>query len=263
MDIDIQVLIKAAHAGGEVLNRYFGQVLETHIKRDASDYRTKADVESEAAILAVIESAHPEVTIHSEERGITDKKSDYTVVVDPLDGTNNFVLGMPYFSVSIGVLKQKRIVAGVIYNPITGQTYHAVRGGGALLDGESISVSQEDSLARSTIAYSQGYENDESVKIKMMDAMRTAGAKRVCNFWSPNLDFCLLANGRIESVIFNEAEIYDHIPGKLIAKEAGAIVTDAEGGEESDETNSLFVASNCAAVHNSVLDIFNGARHSS
>jgi len=137
-DIDIAPIIQAARAGGAVLLKYFGTSLATTRKTTAADFRTKADTESEAAILSILAAAFPAFNIISEEQGETDKKSDYSFFVDPMDGTNNFVLGIPNFTVSIGLMHKDEIVAGVVYHPLLDRVYHAQAGQGAYCDNQRI-----------------------------------------------------------------------------------------------------------------------------
>ena len=96
-------IIKAAVAGGKITKKYFGKVLELEGKTRPSDFRTKADLESEKAIIKILEKSFPTYNIISEEAGEINKNSEYTFEIDPLDGTNNFVLGIPYFSIGIGL----------------------------------------------------------------------------------------------------------------------------------------------------------------
>jgi myo-inositol-1(or 4)-monophosphatase len=255
MEIDIQKLINAALAGGKILKKYFGETLDTVEKHDASDYQTKADLESEVAILENIKKDFPDFNIHSEEEGITDKKSEYTVVIDPLDGTNNFVLGIPQVSVSIAVIRNKQVVAGVVHAPIIDQTYYAELGKGAYLEGKKISVSTVSSIERTTIAYLQGYETGNLAEGKMLSSLHKVDFKRVVTLWSPALDYCLLAQGKIDAIINNQCEIYDYAAGKLIAKEAGAKITMFDGSDEVDDTNSKFVASNSTEIHEKIIKL--------
>ena len=131
MTIDIYKIIIAAESGGEVIKKYFGRVLELEQKSIAGDVRTRADTEAEEIILSTLQKDFPTFNIYSEEAGNIDKKSEYTFVLDPLDGSNNFVLGIPVFCVSIGLLKGKEIIAGVIYHPILKDIYFAEKGEGA------------------------------------------------------------------------------------------------------------------------------------
>lgn len=256
MDAQTLTMIDAAKAGGAVLRQYFGQSLELTYKSSIVDYRTKADLESEAAILAILESAFPEYTIWSEERGELIKQSPMRFVIDPLDGTNNFVLGIPQFSVSIALLDGNRLVAGVIYHPILDTVYHAQRGQGAFRDGNQIHVSEETGYDRSSLVYTCAYATEKETKAKHMHAMDTHGAKRVLNNWAPTVDHCLLASGRIEAIVSNGTELYDFAAGKIIALEAGAKITDFSGNECADDTHNKFILSNGSAVHDELVAMF-------
>jgi len=233
--------------------QYFGETLDTVVKKDASDYQTKADLESEQRILSYAQSLFPDYNIHSEEKGVVEKGSEYTLVIDPLDGTNNFVLGIPHVSICVGIITRNHTVAGVVYNPILDQTYYASRGGGAFLEEQKLSVSEESSLARSTVAYIQGYGETNEEEVRMTSALERKNIKRITRFWSPGLDFCLLASGRIEALVVNGSELYDYVPGKLIAAEAGALVTNLSGAPEDSVHNNKFLVSNGTAVHKELL----------
>jgi myo-inositol-1(or 4)-monophosphatase len=255
MNPDIQKMIAAARAGGAVLKNYFGQSLETIEKSMASDFRTKADLESEEAVLGMLIADFPDYNIYSEEMGRVDKHSDYTFVVDPLDGTNNFSLGIPNFSVSVGLMKGEELVAGVIYAPMIDQVFSAVKGQGAFQDGIRLHVSRESTMQRSTLSNCCSYSTPPPQATQRVKELYERGAKRVTNNWSPAFDFCLLANGRLEGMIVRDIELYDFAAGKLIALEAGATCTDFQGQPEPTDKNIRFVMSNGTAIHNILLEI--------
>src|SRR3989338_1377041 len=140
---DQKEIIRAAKAGGEVVRKYFGTVLTIVEKSKASDVRTEADVESEAAIISILKKAFPAYNIFSEECGLIDKKSEYTFYIDPLDGTNNFVLGIPNFSVLIALAHGREAIFGLVYLPMLDVFYHAEKGKGAFLGSKSIKPSLE------------------------------------------------------------------------------------------------------------------------
>lgn len=255
MNLDIRKIINAAKAGGEVLKKYYGESLETTQKTTVSDFRTKADIQSEEAILAVLKSEFPSYNLYSEEKGDIDKNSDYTLVVDPLDGTNNFVLGIPNFSVSIGLLYKDKIVAGVIYSPMIDNVYYTEKGKGAFLDGKKLLVNSESDIKRATICYNCGYEAHFSEEVKVVNGLYSKDAKRVMANWSPTFDFCMLASGRIEAIINSNIELYDFAAGKLIAKEAGAIVTDLNGNPEKNDKSQSFIISNGSKIHQHIVEV--------
>lgn len=123
--MDINSVILAAQSGGKIIRKYFGKALDIEVKTTGSDFRTKADTDSERAIIKIITDTFPTFNILSEESGLIDKKSEYTFIIDPLDGSNNFVVGIPNFSVSIGLVWGDTIILGVIHHPILNHTYHA------------------------------------------------------------------------------------------------------------------------------------------
>src|SRR4051794_10393440 len=114
-DFSIDIMIRAAQAGGALVAQYFGQELEVIQKQMASDLKTRADDESEAAIIGILSEAYPEVGFYAEESGRSQSESPYYFVIDPLDGTNNFSLGLPTFVVSIALVHEQEILMGVLY----------------------------------------------------------------------------------------------------------------------------------------------------
>lgn len=240
--IDIQPLIKAAEAGGRVIADYFGQVLEVEEKSMAADCRTKADTEAEQAILAILQKECPDYAIYSEESGQLGNHSDYRLIIDPLDGSHNFVLGIPQFAVSIGLTYKDMLVAGAVHHPILKKTYHAIVGQGAYINNARIRANGETEMNRASIAYTNNYIADRVEITTIISALEILGAKRILRNWAVALDFCLLADGKIEAVIINGGEIYDFSAGKLIAAEAGAIMTDFTGTTEPLDLGDRFIA---------------------
>lgn len=253
MDSTIEPIIEAAKAGGTVVRNYFGQNLEIIEKSTAADVCTKADKDSERAIFAVLQKHFPHYNMYSEEKGRVEKGSKYTFSIDPLDGSNNFVLGIPYFSVSIGLLEGKNIIEGVVYNIIRDQTYWARKGEGAFLDGVKINVNKENDIKRATIGYCCGYGSNREYGIKIFKDLQREYIKRWLSSWSNALDFCLLASGKVEGIINYNTEAHDYAAGKHIAKEAGAKVTDFEGREEKDDVNDIFLATNATPIHEEII----------
>ena len=252
MDVNIENVIKAALAGGKIVKQYFGEVLETEQKSNAGDLRTKADVESEQAILAVLQQAFPTVNIYAEESGRIDNQSDYTFVIDPLDGTNNFVLGIPDFAISIGLLKGGEAILGVIYNPILDQVYSAEKGKGAYLNGKRLQVNSEDAITHATVSYTSGYKTAREYSDNVVSGLRKLGIKRLVDHWAPAYDYCLLASGRIEVVISKEGDLEDYVAAKVIVSEAGGKITDFDN-KPVDGTAPDFVTTNGTAIHDQIL----------
>lgn len=238
----------AVRAGGEILRRWFGAELELTEKSINSDFQTQADRESEAAVLAILTAAFPTYNIHAEESGIVEHDSDYTFYIDPLDGTNNFTLGIAYFSVSLALQRGTETVAAVIYNPITDQLYAAAKGKGAYLNDKRLLVNAETDPVRLTAGYVPGYIHKREFSSALVTYLhRIRNTKRYLSMWSPALDSCLLASGKIEGMIVNNPELYDVLGAKLIIREAGGIITDWKGAE-SEDASCQYIAANTPAV---------------
>lgn len=254
MKKDYEKIIEAAHAGGKIVKKYFGVALEKDEKSTAADFRTKADLESEKAILEILEKNFPDYSIHSEETGFIDKESEYCFFVDPLDGTNNFSIGIPNFTVSIALFYQDEVIFGVIYQPILNETFWAEKDGGAYRDSEKIRVNDEADLRQTTIGHACGYIHDAKELLGIQERLREgAKIKRWLENWSVAYDFCLLAMGRIEAAIERDNDIYDFAAGRIIAREAGATITDFSGKPDTDK-NTIFLATN-GRIHNELLGI--------
>jgi len=195
----------AARAGGAIIRSLFGQDLAAREKRGA------------------------DLGIISEECGALPGTAGYTWVVDPLDGTNNVVAGIPQVGVSIALLPSEEAVLDVTYQPMADVLWQARRGEGARRNGHPIAVAtRQDDLGRATVAYVQGYLADDALGPAVQRALH-GGVKRVLTNWAAALDWCLLAEGRIAAVVSLDSEREDQVAGTLIAQEAGARVTDVTG----------------------------------
>ncbi len=255
MNVDLNSVIQAAVNGGDIIRNYFGEALDIEEKTTLADFRTKADTESEKAILNVITTKFPDFNILSEETGFVDNKSEYTFIIDPLDGSNNFVLGIPNFSVSIGLLKGDTAILGVIHLPILKHTYFAQDGKGAYLDKKRLFVNQESDIKKATVSYTCGYVNSREYTEKLKHNLNLVDIKRMLEYWSPAVEYCLLASGKMEAIINNKNEIYDYVAGKVIAREAGARITGFDGHPEINDRGNAFLASNGTKIHSQLLEI--------
>ncbi len=257
----IPTFLDAARRGAEILNRYFGEMLVTTQKTTAADFQTKADLESEAAILAVLEKAYPNFNVLSEERGETKRDSEYTLVIDPLDGTNNFATGIPNFTILIALMKDKRVIASLVYHPVTELAYYAEEGKGAYCNNRRINVNQESSYEKSSLSYIPGYVTARTMCPKMMaGVVSKLKIKRFHHNWSGAADMCLFAAGKLDLIINDRSQIYDFTAAKLIAREAGAKIFDKNGGPSDDDTDSMFLMTNGVVDHGPLLKIWQEVR---
>lgn len=246
-------IIKSAKEGGKILLKYFGKDLKIENKSTLADMQTKADVESEKAILEILEKEFPDYNIWGEESGLNDKKSEYTFVVDPLDGSYNFINNIPYFSVAVALMKNKEIIFSVIYDPILKRTYWAKKGQGSFLNNKKIKVNKESNIENSSVAYITRYINSKKYYMNLLGELHNYEVRRIFVNWSVALDFCLFSMGKIEAIIHNGSELYDYAAGKLLAQEAGALITNFKGDKEFKEEE--FLATNGTKIHKQLLKI--------
>ncbi len=250
----IETAIKAAKLAGEKLEYYFETILEKVEKEDKS-FVTKADTEADEIIINLIKENHPGHQILTEENGLIGKESEFTWVIDPLDGTLNFTRGIPIFSTSIAVLQNNIPVISVVYNPITNSLYSAEKGKGATWNGEKMSVSDIESTKDSIV--SMGRARDGESKAKTLDIYNkfyhNLKSQRVLG--SAALELAWVASGRLEGFISIGLKGWDCFGGVLLIEEAGGKLTDFSG---KGWTNSCtdFVASN-GNIHQELLDIIN------
>ena len=186
---------------------------------DYYDIVSKADIASENSIIKIMGNALPNVKILSEEKGFINNQSQNTIIIDPLDGSSNFLLGIPHFSVATAYVKGGQILASVVYNPVMKKMYTAQSGKGAFVNNKKIISVAKKSLPYIAVNFSHKVTWQE--KRLFFDKAYKFGASRVLNNWSPNLDFCLLAENKIDAVVSQNSLIYDFAPGYLIAKESG------------------------------------------
>jgi myo-inositol-1(or 4)-monophosphatase len=257
MKREYQEIINACKQGGEITAKYFGQILKITEKSTPADFKTRADHESERIVIECLKKYFPTYNINAEELGNENINSEYTFIIDPLDGTNNFVLGIPYFSTTIALQKNDQTIFAVIYNPILDKTYWAERGAGAYLDDKKITVNFELNIKKVTVASMMSYNLQESEYNYQMQRRLTQELKikRDLHNWCPTLDFCLLAEGKIEAIINNQTNLHDYEAGKLIAREAGAIITDFAGQAETGENNDQFIVCNTEENQKEILKI--------
>jgi len=216
----LETVISVAKSAGAILAREFSHINKFDAKGE-HDIVTHADYQSEALIMKELQAAYPDYSIITEESPNIEGKTEYCWYIDPLDGTNNFITGSPYFVVSIGLAYQDEIILGVVYNPISDELFYAEKGKGAFLNGESISVSNRKDLSESLLAMAYAAEEDKIRQgITLLESFVLHCRRVVINF-APALDLCNIARGRIDGLLDNGSTPEDHAAASLILTEAG------------------------------------------
>ena len=259
-DFAKDVLLTALKKGGEILMKYLGNTTEATVKESISSVVTEADLASEKAILEVLRDATDTWNIVTEESGYQNMGSDYTWVVDPLDGTSNFAAGLPWFGVIIALFEKEVPVLGGMYLPVDQQLYLAEKGGGATRNGESISVTSSTVLSQNLLSYSFDFSEDQDKTRSEMEILAKL-SREVRNIRSTNslVDFCYVADGRLGAALNQTTKIWDIGVPWLMIREGGGRVTDIKGNEIKFDLSSKAVLQNYtilasgAALHNPIL----------
>lgn len=202
-----EVAVSAAQAAGTLIKRRFDTMYKVDEKGDAGDVVTEADYEAEQAIVGAIERKFPDHRILSEEAGQLGQDSDWLWLVDPLDGTNNYVIGLPVFAVSITLLYREEPVLGVIYEPMPDRLYIAVKGEGMTLNGEPVRMRRHDrELQRATAGWIQGHAVGHEQTAVQLRQKLDQSCKRMLSLWAPTLVWCMLARGMIDVIVLYNSE---------------------------------------------------------
>ncbi len=258
-----ETLLLAMQEAGKILLENFGKISEYEVKESQSSIVTKTDVESEKRIMQIVAASFPSHNLLGEETGFRNNNSEYTWVVDPIDGTSNFAAGIPWFGILICVLKNDKPQMSGCYLPVQNQMYFAEKGKGAFLNNSSISISKENDLKNILMAYSLDF-SDVPGKTEHEAQIIQRLVQSVRNMRSTNclVDFCYTADGKLGACANQTTKIWDIAAPVLLVEEAGGIATNLKGeafnfsvSENDYDRNFEIVASN-KILHPKLIELF-------
>lgn len=221
-----RVAVKAAYRSGRILNNHLGRLTRVD-KKGAIDLVTAADIASEKSIIETIHERFPEHSIMAEESGTVRRDKHACWIIDPLDGTTNFVHGLGIFAVSIAFAMDDRVMMGIVYNPTNGELFSAIEGQGAKLADHSIHTSSTAEVSESLLVTGFPYlmEHDRAALLRRFSNC-LAAAQGIRRLGSAALDLCYVACGRFDGFWEENLKPWDTAAGMLIAREAGGRITD-------------------------------------
>ncbi|RIY32041.1 hypothetical protein CKF54_05485 [Psittacicella hinzii] len=249
----------AAFAGAEILRDGFYNRNNIRVEtKGINDYVSNIDKASEEAIIAVIKRAYPEDFIVAEETAAKYTPKQYKVagkrtwIIDPLDGTRNFIMGNPHFAVSIAVQENGETVAAVVFNPITDELYTASKGNGAFLNDRRLRLephAKGSGLTGKIITTGYAFKEPQRLQrqLEVLPLLFNQGMADVRRLGAAALDLCYVAAGRFDGFFEEGIKPWDIAAGDLIAREANAIVTDFQGGNRYLENDEV-IAGNIEVV---------------
>ena len=249
-----RVAEEAARSVGELLRELHGETESVERKSDAADIVTEADYKSEKLITTIIDNEFPDHGIYSEESTEKETESEYTWLLDPLDGTGNFANGNPNYAISIALVENGEPVMGVVYAPETDELFSAIQGGDARRNGKLIAPTDRDSLEESMLL--SGYDPNGSFLSHCYH--ETRGVRRL---GAAALNLCYLASGSADAIWEYDTYPWDVAAGVVIARAAGATVTNQDGTFYSlrfdrDTRNDLLGTN--GQLHSSLVDHLEG-----
>ena len=244
----LNVAVKAARAAGKIINRAELDLDQVKIGvKGPNDFVTETDQAAESAIIDVLKQAFPHHAILAEESGASGK-SEYEWIIDPIDGTANFIHGLPHYAISIALRVSGQVQQAVVYNPANNEMFTASKGEGAFLNNRRIRVSKRIKPNEFLVGFafpSGQIDGSQSVKRKMMTLTETTAGIRKSG--SAVLDLAYIACGRLDGYLCFGLKPWDLATGVLLIAEAGGLMTDPEGNSSFFETGDA-VAGNPKAL---------------
>ena len=212
---NLNIMIKASEKASKTLIRDFGEIENLQVsKKGPSDFVTNSDLKAEKIIIEQLKKAKPNYSIISEETGIQNNKDkDNIWIIDPIDGTINFLHGIPHFAISIALQSNNEIISGLIFDPIKNEMFYAEKDNGAFFNNQRIRVSKKNNISECLFALGKIKNNPELIN-------RRSG--------SAALDMAYVAAGRYDGYFQDNLNLWDIAAGIIIVKEAGGIINDID-----------------------------------
>jgi myo-inositol-1(or 4)-monophosphatase len=240
----LNIAVRAARNAGDIIIRHLNRLDQLTVSsKERNDYVSEADRQAEAEIIAVIRKAYPGHSVLAEESGQHSGADEFQWIIDPLDGTTNFLHGFPQFAVSIGLRHRGRLDQAVVYDPLRQELFTASRGSGAYLDNRRIRVSRQTGLSGALLGTGFPFKDQQHLDtyLNMFRTLiiKTAGVRRP---GSAALDLAYVASGRLDGFWELGLSPWDMAAGVLLIHEAGGLVGDLAGGHSYLESGNIVAA---------------------
>ena len=252
----LNVMVAAARKAGRALIRDFGELENLQVsKKGPADFVSTADQRTERVLIEELTRARPGYGFLVEERGLIEgPDKSHRFIIDPIDGTTNFLHGIPQFAISIALERDGQLVSGLIFNPVTDEMYVAERGHGAYLNDKRLRVAARKNLSEILVASGAPFMGKEGHEL-FLNELRgvlnaTAGMRR---FGAASLDLAWVASGRFDAFWERNLKAWDIAAGILLVREAGGVATDLDGRDNMLDDGEILVAND--SLHRPLLDL--------
>ena len=236
---NLNIMIKAGEKASKILIRDFGELEKLQVsKKGPKDFVTNSDIRVEKIIIEELKKARPNYSILSEESGSEKNKDDsYTWIIDPIDGTVNFLHGIPHFAISIALKFKNEIISGLIFDPIKNEMFYAEKDNGAFFNNQRIRVSKKKEL--NVCLFATGGKHKYEIDLPV----RKSG--------SAALDLAYVASGRYDGYFQNDLNLWDIAAGILILKEAGGVINPIN----LSENKNIQIKASSPSINEKMLEI--------
>lgn len=251
----LNTAVNAALLAGKTIMRFYSRLENLRVmSKGHNDYVSEADQEAEKIITETLMKAYPQYKITAEESGSNDIKSEYEWFVDPLDGTTNFIHGIPQFAVSIGLCKEGVPILGVIYDPFKNELFCAEKGKGALMNDKKIRVAKCSSIKSAIFGMGIPYRKKDhsGAYIETLRTLMEARCGSIRRLGAAALDMAYVASGRLDGFWEFNLKPWDIAAGSIIVLESGGHVSDLNNSENYLQSGNILAAN--INLHQDVLD---------
>ena len=255
---NINVMVKACRKASKIIIRDFGEIEKLQVSiKGPGDFVTASDKKVEKILINELQKARPSYSILSEEIGQINNDKSFKWIIDPIDGTANFLHGIPHFAISIGLEHDDEIICGIVYDPIKDEMFVAEKGNGSYLNNQRMRVSSRSKL-KDCIVFTGGPKLESKNKELALEEYKKFSSKvliPIRKLGSASLDMAYVAAGRCDGFWQRNLNYWDIAAGIVLVKEAGGFVTDFEGENRYVE-NKTILATN-SRISKEMIEVLN------
>ena len=253
---NINVLVKACRKASKTLIRDFGEIENLQVSlKGPGDFVTASDIKVEKILIDELQKARPNYSILSEEVGEINNDESFKWIIDPIDGTANFLHGIPHFAISIGLEHEGEIICGIVYDPIKDEMFVAEKGNGAYLNNKKIRVSSRSQL-KDCIIFTGGPKKEaknRDLSLKEYNNFSSKVLLPIRKLGSASLDMAYVAAGRCDGFWQRNLNYWDIAAGIILVKESGGFVTDFLGENKYKENKTILVTN--SKINNEMIEV--------
>ena len=253
-------MVKACRKASKILIRDFGEIEKLQVSvKGPGDFVTKTDIKVEQILVEELNKARPSYSIIAEELGsvTTDRDENFKWIIDPIDGTSNFLHGIPHFAISVGLEHNKEIICGIIYDPIKDEMFIAEKGNGSYLNNQRMRVSSRSKL-KDCIIFTGGpihaaTDKDRESALEEYKKFSSKAHLPIRKMGSASLDMAYVAAGRCDGFWQRNLNYWDIAAGIILVKESGGFVTDFNGENRYIQNKTILVTN--SKINNEMIEV--------